>query len=141
MGLFTKKINEDAAALAELQASFAALQGELDAAREATIQAEQLAATLQSEFARVDEENKANLERIAQLDVELAEASRDAAEFDSKVAASAAAQVAAMGHAPLDVVEDSEPADLVATFKNLRGNEMVKFYRENKADLQKALRK
>lgn len=141
MGLFTKKINEGAAALAEIQASFASVSAELAEVKEALIQAEQLAATHLAEWTRCDAESKAKDERITSLESELAETSRNAAEFDDKVAVAAASAVASMGHAPLEIVEDEEaPVDVVSTFKGLKGRELAEFYKTHKQEISRALK-
>jgi chromosome segregation ATPase len=140
MSWFKNKVNEDAAALAELQASFASVQADLVSARAELKDAQELAATYLAEFTRTDAENKANLARIAEMEAELAETSRDAATFDDKVASAAASAVATMGHAPLEIVEEDDvPVDVVAKFKGLKGAELVQFYKENKQAISRAL--
>jgi len=141
MSWFKSKINETGAALAELQEQFASVSSELEAVREELKGAQEQAATFLAEFTRVDAESKEKDTRISSLETELAEASRDAAEFDDKVAAKAASEIATMGHAPLEIVEDEPHTDVLSTFKSLRGNEMVKYFNENKAALQDALRR
>lgn len=141
MGLFKSKINESAAALAELQASFASLS-EDHASLKAELQAAQeSAATFLAEFTRADALNKEQGAQIEALNVSLAEASRDAAEFDSKVAKAAASQVAQMGHAPLEIVEEEEAApDTITTFKGLKGRELLEFYAAHKQEIARALK-
>ncbi|WP_035606220.1 hypothetical protein [Haloferula sp. BvORR071] len=148
MGFFKTKINASEAALADLQTRFAslteeheALKAELLGAQEETKAAQESAATFLAEFTRTDALAKEQAATIEALNVSLAEASRDAAEFDSKVAATAAHEVAAMGHAPLEIVEEEEAApDLIKTFKGLKGRELVEFYAANKQEIARALK-
>jgi chromosome segregation ATPase len=141
MSIFKRKMSESEAALSELQTSFASLQVELAEAREELKSAQELSATLLAEFTRCDAENKEKDTRIASLEVELAEASRDAAEFDEKVAKVAASEIATMGHAPLEIVEDEDaPVDVVKTFKGLKGKELVEFYNSHKQEISRALK-
>lgn len=142
MNFFKSKINASEAALTELQVSFASLQKELASVKAELVSAQESASTYLSEFTRCDALNKEQAATIEALNVSLAEASRDAAEFDSKVALAAVREVASMGHPePLSIVEEQEPAqDLLKTFKNLRGNELVKFYQSNKKEIERSLR-
>lgn len=141
MSIFKRKVNESAAALAELNASFASIQEELASVKAELVSTQESAATMLAEFTRADSLNKEQAAQIEALNVSLAEASRDAAEFDSKVAAAAAREVAQMGHEPLSIVEEQEPAqDLLKTFKSLRGNEMVRFFQSHKQEIERQLR-
>lgn len=140
MSLFKRKQSESAAALTEIQASFTSLQEELASAQEETKAAQESAANLLAEFTRADALTKEQAATIEALNTALAEASRDAALFDEKVAKAAAATVAQIGHEPLSIIEEEEPADILKTFKGLRGNELVKFYQANRKEIDRALK-
>ena len=148
MALFKNKLTGVSTELAEKVEALAALQAEFDSLNEsfASVQEEvknltEVNATLQSEFARVSEENKALQSQVEGLNVEIAETTVEAVDFEERAAFKASEIVATLGVEPVEADDADDSLDLMATFKGLKGKAQAEFFNQNKKEIFKTLGK
>lgn len=153
MNIFSKKINESEVALVKLQEHFEILNTDFASVQEQLVSMTEQTNTYKSEFERVDAENKELKEQleafkmeVEEVQMEVAEVTVDAVLTQEMVAQKAITMISELGHAPVEVLEDSDSIEkpkiltVLEQLKTLKNTELKDFYNSNKKEIMAALK-
>jgi chromosome segregation ATPase len=145
MSLFKKTLSDKDQELADIQSKLQSvetentdLRSQIETLAENAKSSDQTIATLTADLEAANQLLGEKQAELAEATSKIETAESAVADFDAKVAEKARLLMLEMGHEP---VTETAPqsTDIVATFKGLKGQEALDFYKANKKVIHKAL--